>query len=53
MTVAGRPSVKLIAVGSRRWRRWDDAVKLFAGPGDDSWDADRELIARSVGDPWM
>ncbi|MFT4166627.1 MAG: type II toxin-antitoxin system prevent-host-death family antitoxin [Microlunatus sp.] len=51
VTVAGRPSVKLVPVAPRRWRQWDDVAELFAGPGDSDWDADRELIDESINDP--
>lgn len=52
VTVAGRPSAKLVPVQPRRWRRWDDVAELFAGPSDDNWSADRELVDQAINDPW-
>jgi hypothetical protein len=39
-------------VSSRTWRRWDDLADIFAQPADATFDADRELIDRSLEDPW-
>lgn len=52
VTVAGRPTARLVAIAPRRWRRWDDVSELFGGPGDDRWDADRDRIEHSLDDPW-
>lgn len=52
VTVAGRPSARLVAVAPRRWRRWEDVAELFIGPVDDSWEADRDQIDQAVEDPW-
>ena len=52
ITVAGRPSARLIAVAPRAWRRWDDVAELFAGPADSDWERDRARIDQEIGDPW-
>ncbi len=52
ITVAGRPAARLVPAASRTWRSWPDVVKLFAGPDDPSWSADRDEIADGVRDPW-
>jgi prevent-host-death family protein len=52
ITVAGRPSARLVPAVSRTWRRWADVSDLFGGPADPAWGADREAIADEVRDPW-
>lgn len=52
ITVAGRPSARLVAVAPQRWRRWDDVQELFRGPADPAWQADRERVDQAVRDPW-
>jgi len=52
ITVAGRPSARLVSVSPQRWRRWDDVAELFDGPADSDWDADRDRIDQTLSDPW-
>jgi prevent-host-death family protein len=52
VTVAGRPSARLVAVTPRKWRRWDDVQEFFHGPADPAWESDRERIDQAVRDPW-
>lgn len=52
ITVAGRPGARLVPAAPRTWRRWTDLGDLFAGPADPDWDADRDLIAHHLHDPW-
>lgn len=52
ITVAGRPSARLVAVAPRAWRSWNDVSGLFAGPPDVSWEQDRDRIAQEIHDPW-
>ena len=52
ITVAGRPSARLIPIAPRTWRSWDDVVDLFAGPADTAWEHDRQEIDNAVRDPW-
>jgi prevent-host-death family protein len=33
VTVSGRPAARLIPVGGRRWRQWDQVAALLGGPG--------------------
>ena len=44
ITVAGRPSARLVPVSPRTWRRWDEVAGLFAGPADDAWTDDRDRL---------
>ena len=52
ITVAGRPSAKLVPVAPRSWRRWTDLAELFDGPDDPTWLRDRELVDGELTDPW-
>jgi prevent-host-death family protein len=52
ITVAGRPSARLVPVSPRRWRQFTDVAELFAGPQDPAWTHDRELVEQDVRDPW-
>jgi prevent-host-death family protein len=53
ITVAGRPSARIIPVAPRTWRKWDDVAELFQGPADVDWDADRAHLDDEVHDPWL
>jgi len=52
ITVAGRPSARLVPAAPRAWRRWADIAELFNGPEDPAWNADREAIEHAIADPW-
>ncbi len=52
ITVAGRPSVQLMPVGPRAWRRRDELGELFHGPADPDRAADRDLIDGGLIDPF-
>lgn len=52
ITVSGRLAARLVPAAPRRWQRWADIAALFAGPLDNTWDADRDLIAQSPTKPW-
>ena len=52
ITVAGRPSARLVPAGTRQWRSWADLADLFDGPADADWARDRDLVDQEVGDPW-
>lgn len=51
ITVAGRPSARLVSAVPRAWRRWADITDVFAGPADPAWDADRGDISQQMRDP--
>jgi prevent-host-death family protein len=53
ITVAGRPAAVLGPVSARTWRRWDDLADIFAGPADDEWERERDLLDHSPADPWL
>lgn len=52
ITVAGRPSARLVPVSPRTWRRWNEVAELFEGPADPSWAADRDRLDGDPHDPW-
>lgn len=52
ITVAGRPSARLVAAGSQQWRRFDAIADLFHGPADPDWQTDRDRIDQALQDPW-
>lgn len=52
VTVAGRPSARLVPAAPRTWRRWDEIAELFSGPGDPPWATDRDRIDQELRDPW-
>lgn len=52
ITVAGRPSARLVGTAAQRWRTWEEVQDLFQGPPDSGWEEDRELVDQAIGDPW-
>jgi prevent-host-death family protein len=52
ITVAGREAARLVPAMPRSWRRWNEIADLFAGPADEAWASDRELIDGDLVDPW-
>jgi prevent-host-death family protein len=52
ITVAGRPSARLVPVTTDSWRAWGEVAELFDGPADDTWNEDRERIDEEFVDPW-
>ncbi|CAN5143076.1 hypothetical protein BH20ACT3_BH20ACT3_14600 [soil metagenome] len=52
VTVAGRPSARLVAVTPQSWRRWEEVAELFDGPVDTEWDGDRDRLDQMLRDPW-
>lgn len=52
ITVAGRPSARLVPVSARAWRQWADVAELFRGPADSAWNDDRAHIDQALEGPW-
>ena len=52
ITVATRPSARLVPLAPQAWRGFDDLADLFAGPGDAGWDTDRNRTDQGLRDPW-
>jgi prevent-host-death family protein len=51
ITVAGRPTARLVPVASRTWRRWSDISEVFNGPPDPDWENDRYRVDSGLSDP--
>lgn len=52
ITVAGRPTARLVPERPARWRRWSEVDELFRGPADADWQQDRQLVDDELRDPW-
>jgi prevent-host-death family protein len=52
ITVAGRPSARLVPIAPQTWRSYSEAADLFNGPEDPDWSADRERVDDVLRDPW-
>lgn len=52
ITVAGRPSARLVAAAPRAWRQSAELEDLFAGAPDPDWAADRDLVDQELSDRW-
>ena len=52
ITVAGRPSARLVPAGPARWHPWSDLDELFRGPADAEWEHDRQLVDDELRDRW-
>ncbi|RFU21298.1 type II toxin-antitoxin system Phd/YefM family antitoxin [Geodermatophilus marinus] len=53
ITVAGRPSARLVPVSPRAWRQWDEIAELFRGPADTTWAEERDRLDGELTDPWL
>lgn len=52
VTVAGRPSARLVPIQRQQWRSHADIAELFRGEPDPDWQRDQELIDHGMRDPW-
>lgn len=52
ITVAGRPSARLVPARPTQWRPWTDIADLFGGPADGEWERTRDLVDDQLSDPW-
>jgi prevent-host-death family protein len=52
ITVAARPSARLVPLAPQVWRGYDDVAEPFAGPGDALWHQGRDRLDQLVRDPW-
>jgi prevent-host-death family protein len=51
ITVAGRPSVRLVPAVPRSWRSYSEIADVFEGPADAEWIADRERVDDVLREP--
>ena len=52
ITVAGRPSVRMVPAAPRSWRPYTAVSELFDGPPDPEWADDRDRIDDELHDRW-
>ena len=52
ITVAGRPSARLVPIAPQTWRTYDEVADLFSGRPDSEWETDRDRIDQQLRDPW-
>ena len=52
ITVAGRPSVRMVPATPRSWRPYIAVAELFEGPADTDWADDRQCVDDELRDRW-
>jgi prevent-host-death family protein len=52
VTVSGRPAARMVPVGGRRWRRWEEVKDVLSGPGAPDLAADLAAIDDELRDPF-
>ncbi|MGH3980846.1 MAG: type II toxin-antitoxin system Phd/YefM family antitoxin [Pseudonocardiaceae bacterium] len=52
ITVAGRPSARLVPVALQTWRSYAEVAELFGGRADPAWETDRDRVDQALRDPW-
>ena len=52
ITVAGRLTARMVAVAPKQWQAWDAVAEVFAGPDDQDWKQDVDLIDQVAVNPW-
>jgi prevent-host-death family protein len=52
ITVAGRPSVRMVRVAPRAWRPYSAVAEVFDGPEDAEWERDRARIDDELHNRW-
>lgn len=52
ITVAGRPSARLVPAAPQAWRTYAEVSEVFRGPADREWEIDRDRIDQQLRDPW-
>lgn len=53
ITVAGRPSARLVPVKPQQWRSCVDVAHVLRGGPDPDWARDRDEIDQRLRDPWQ
>jgi len=52
ITVAGRPSARMVPIAPKSWRTYSDVADVFHGPADAQWATDRERVDDALREPW-
>lgn len=53
ITVAGRPSARLVPIVPQTWRTYAEVADVFRGEPDPDWEGDRDRIDQHLRDPWI
>ena len=51
VTVSGRPAARLVPVGGRSWRRYDEVAGVLGGPGAPGLETDRKALDDGGSEP--
>ncbi|MPZ00874.1 MAG: type II toxin-antitoxin system prevent-host-death family antitoxin [Actinophytocola sp.] len=51
ITVAGRPSARLVPIAPRQWQTFDQVAEALVSGPDPDWEADRDLIDQRLREP--
>ncbi|MGH3478807.1 MAG: type II toxin-antitoxin system Phd/YefM family antitoxin [Nocardioidaceae bacterium] len=51
ISVAGRPSARLVPIRPKAWRSYDEVADVFAAGEDPDWSRDRDRIGQQLRDP--
>jgi prevent-host-death family protein len=52
ITVAGRPSARLVSIAPQTWQTYAEVADLFSGQPDPDWETARDQIDQQLRDPW-
>lgn len=52
ITVAGRPSARMVPIAPRCWRTHAEIADVFRCPADSEWAVDRDRIDDDLREPW-
>jgi prevent-host-death family protein len=52
VTVSGRPAARIVPVGGRTWRSWDEVAAVLSGPVAPSLPADLAELDDALADPF-
>lgn len=52
ITVAGRPSARLVPVAPKQWRSFGEVTGVFGGAHDPDWEQDRARIDQRISERW-
>ena len=52
ITVAGRPTVRMVPAAPRAWRPYSAIAELFDGVADADWTDDRQAVDDALLDRW-
>lgn len=51
ISVAGRPSARLVPIGPKAWRSYDEIADVFGDADDPDWSRDRDRVDQQLRAP--